>query len=166
MNVQLVPAVRDDEARLAALWQLYVYDLSDRFGFDVDADARFKPRPLDAYFGEPRRHAFLIHADGQLAGFALVDGKSRLSGDPSVWDMAEFFVMRKYRRQRVGERAAVSLFDRFAGTWEVRQRFVNEPATAFWRRIIGRYSAGGFEDLVIDDERHHGPAQRFTSGAR
>ncbi|HXU68835.1 MAG TPA: GNAT family N-acetyltransferase [Polyangia bacterium] len=164
MNVELVPAGRDDEARLAALWQLYVYDLSALFGFDVDADARFAHRPLDAYFGEPRRHAFLIRADEQLAGFALVDGKSRLTGDPTVWDMAEFFVLQRYRRRGVGERAAVSLFGRFAGTWEVRQRRVNEPATAFWRRIIGRYSGGRFEDLVLDDERHRGPAQRFISG--
>jgi predicted acetyltransferase len=68
---------------------------------------------------------------------------------------------RRYRRHGVGERAAGWLFDRFAGIWEVRRTSANTQATAFWRRIIGR--RGRFEDLVVDDERWHGPVQRFDS---
>jgi predicted acetyltransferase len=77
--------------------------------------------------------------------------------------MAEFFILRKFRRQRVGERAAVLLFDRFPGRWEVRQRSSNQPATAFWRSAIGRYTR--FEEELIDDERWRGPVQRFASRA-
>ena len=132
---------------------------------DVGDDGRFRVPPIDDYWSDPRRHPFLLRVDGTLAGFALVQERSRLSGDESVADMAEFFVLRRFRRRGVGERAAAWLFDRFPRVWEVRQKLENRAATAFWRRAIGRYSGGNFEELVLDDERWRGPVQRFDSSA-
>jgi predicted acetyltransferase len=163
VHVQVTPASRDDEPRLKALLELYVYDFSQMLGIDVGDDGRFKLPSLEVYFTDPRCHAFLTRADDKLAGFALVQQRSRLSGDEAVTDMAEFFVMRKYRRQGVGERAAAWLFDRFPGPWEVRERAANVAATAFWRRAIGRYTGHAFEELTLDDERWRGPVQRFDS---
>jgi predicted acetyltransferase len=160
MNVELSPAGDDDRARLAALFALYIYDLSAMLGLDVADDGRFVVPTLDG-----RGRAFLVRVGGVLAGFAIVAERSRLSGDAAVRDMAEFFVLRKYRGAGVGERAATALFDRFGGTWEVRQKAENAPATAFWRRIIGRYTNGSFEDFVVDDERWRGPVQRFVARA-
>jgi predicted acetyltransferase len=57
------------------------------------------------------------------------------TGEPH--DIAEFFVMRKYRGGGVGAQAAASLFDRFPGRWTVRQQLTNPAATAFWRKAIG-----------------------------
>ena len=71
-------------------------------------------------------------------------------------DMAEFFVMRKYRRGGVGTEAARGLFARFPGAWQVRQMRFNPQATVFWRRAI----PVPFED----DENDDGPLQRFTIG--
>jgi predicted acetyltransferase len=96
-------------------------------------------------------------------GFALVQPGSYLSADPSVFDMAEFFVLRRYRRKGVGECVAAWLFDRFAGTWEVREKANHTAAIAFWRRTIGRYTGDRFEDFALDDERWHGQVQRFDS---
>jgi predicted acetyltransferase len=163
VNLQITAASPDERERLTALLQLYVYDLSQILGIDVGDDGRFLTPPLDAYWTDPRRHPFLIRVEQRLAGFALVQQRSRLSGDEAVCDMAEFFVMRRYRRQGIGERAATWFFDRFSGPWEVRQRMENHPATAFWRRAIDRYTRGRFEDLVLDDERWRGPVQRFDS---
>ncbi len=163
MNLDIVPVTRDDRARLEALLELYVYDFSELLGFDVADDGRFRVPPVDAYFADPRCHAFLFRVDDRLAGFALVHRRSRLAGDESATDMAEFFVLRKYRRRRVGERAATSLFDRFPGVWEVRQKPRNHAATAFWCQVIGRYTNDRFERLTLDDERWRGPAQRFTT---
>jgi predicted acetyltransferase len=163
VNVQVTVAGPEDQPRLDALLELYVYDFSALLGIDVGDDGRFRAPPLDEYFTDPRRHAFLIRVDGKLAGFALVQQRSRLSGDEAVCDMAEFFVMRRYRRRGVGERVAAWLFDRFAGPWEVREKPENEAATAFWRRAIGRYTGGRFEELLLGDERWRGPVQRFDS---
>ena len=116
-----------------------------------------------SYWAEPGRHPFLIRVDGKLAGFALVNARSRLTGDDGVHDLAEFFVLRRYRRRGVGERAAAWLFERFRGRWEVRQKPENLAATAFWRRVIGRHTGERFEDVLWDDERWRGPVQRFES---
>jgi predicted acetyltransferase len=165
MNVHVAPAGPEDRARLLALVPLYVYDLSELLGLDVGDDGQFRPPPLDNYWTDPRCHPFLVRVDGTLAGFALVQRRSRLDGDESVTDMAEFFIMRRYRRRGVGERVAASLFDRYRGPWEVRQKIANTPATAFWRRAIARYTGGRFDEVVLDDERWRGPVQRFDSSA-
>lgn len=164
MNVEVTVAGADERARLAALFELYVYDFSEILGLDVGDDGRFHGPPLDAYFGgDARCHAFVVRVDGKLAGFALVQQRSRLDGDESVCDVAQFFVLRRYRRHGVGERAARWLFDRFRGRWEVRQEAKNHAATAFWRRAIARYTGGRFDEIVVADERWHGPVQRFDS---
>ena len=136
MNVQISAAAPEDRARLGALFELYAYDFSEILGLDVGDDGRFRAPALDAYWTDPRRHAFLIRVDERLAGFALVQERSRLTGKEAVCDVAEFFVMRRYRRHGIGDRAARWLFDWFRGRWEVRQKAENEAATAFWRRVI------------------------------
>jgi predicted acetyltransferase len=166
MTVQILPTTPADHARLCALFELYAYDLSDVLGLDVGDDGRFRVPSQDAYWTDPLRHAFLVQVGERLAGFALVQQRSRLTGDEGVNDMAEFFVMRRFRRQRVGEHVAASLFDRFRGPWEVREKAENKAATAFWRRVIGQYTGGRFEEITLDDARWRGPVQRFDSGLR
>jgi predicted acetyltransferase len=48
--------------------------------------------------------------------------------------MAEFFILRKYRHQGIGARAAWELFDRFPGRWEVFEIIENTAAQEFWRK--------------------------------
>jgi predicted acetyltransferase len=165
VSLEVRAAGREERERLVALLELYVYDFSEILGIDVGDDGRFRLPALDAYWTDPRCHAFLIRVDERLAGFALVQERSRLTGDEAVCDMAEFFVLRKYRRRGIGERVATWLFDRFRGPWEVRQKAEHHAATGFWRRAIGRYAGGRFEEAMIDDERWRGPVQRFDSRA-
>jgi predicted acetyltransferase len=166
MHVQCTPAGPDDHQRLLALLQLYAYDFSEILPLDVAEDGRFHVPSVTANLTAPGNHAFLIRADDKLAGFGLVQPRSYLTGDAGVFDMAELFVMRRYRRCGVGEQVARWLLDRFRGLWEVRQKAENQAATAFWRRIIARYTGGQFEELLLDDERWHGPVQRFDSARR
>ena len=162
-DAQITAAGPEEQAPLRALFELYAYDFSEMLGLDVGDDGRFRAPPLSAYWSDPRRHPFLIRVDERLAGFALVQERSRLTGDDAVRDVAELFVMRKYRRRGVGAYAARWLFDRFRGRWEVRQKVENQAATAFWRRVIGQYTDGRFEEVAWDDERWRGPVQRFDS---
>ena len=157
MNVQIAPAGAEDESVIAALLQLYVYDFSEMLGLDVTDEGRYHVPPTEG------RDAFLLRVDGKLAGFALHIGKSRLTGEEGVHDVAEFFVLARYRRAGIGEQAARWLFDRFPGRWEVRQKAENTRAIAFWRRVIDRYTGGRFEEEVLADDRWHGPVQRFDN---
>jgi len=168
MELEVVAAERLHLEVLRNLMQLYIYDFSEIDRFDVEESGRFDDRsainPLEAYWVDPWRSPFLIRVDVRLAGFALVHHKSRLTGAEGVWDMAEFFVLRKYRRSGVGAGAARRLFSTHPGPWEVRQRKTNTPAIAFWRKTIAAHTGGRFTEEELDDDRWRGPVQRFTTG--
>jgi predicted acetyltransferase len=161
--VTLTPAAQDDRATLENLVQLYCYDWSEIINHPVGDDGRFGDLPLASYWVDDWRHPFLLRVEGRLAGFALIGERSRLTGARGVFDMAEFFVMRNYRRQGVGSAAAFAAFDLFKGPWEVRQRDENADATTFWRRVIGEYTRRNYEEVRWDDAEWTGLVQRFTT---
>jgi predicted acetyltransferase len=161
VDVILTPAAQHT-AVLGRLFQLYCYDFSETLGLDVGEDGLFVSGRPEGYWTAARYHPFLIRAGGRLAGFAIVDTQSRLTGEP-LWDMNEFFVLRRHRLGGVGARAAAALFDAFPGRWEVREVARNTGAQAFWRKVIGRYTGGRFEEVVRDDETWRGPVQRFEA---
>jgi predicted acetyltransferase len=147
LPVEVIAATLDDKPVLGRLAQLYIHDFSEFVGADVDADGLYAFPWLDAYWTEPDRQPFLFRVDGHWAGFALVR-----VGKPH--DMAEFFVMRKYRRSGVGRMAARNLFERFPGAWQVRQERTNPAATRFWHTAI----PVAFEEGITE----RGPVQRFS----
>jgi predicted acetyltransferase len=161
MLASLVPATSGDATLLRNLLQLYCYDFAEFVGGEVGADGLFHVPSLDAYWQDAWRHPFVIRVGENVAGFALVHQKSRITGDESTWDMAEFFVMRQHRRRGVGAEMAKALFDRYPGRWEVRERRENERAITFWRSVIAAYTGGRFEETVYDDDRWKGPVQSF-----
>jgi predicted acetyltransferase len=161
--ISLIPATRAERPALENLMQLYIYDWSELRLLDVADDGRFPEYPLDAYWEDGGRHPLLLRVDGRLAGFALISEQSRLTGAPGVFDMAEFFVMRRFRRKGVGQRAASMVFDRFKGPWEIRQHDENTAAIAFWRTAIDRYTGGSYREVHWNDATWTGPVQMFSS---
>jgi predicted acetyltransferase len=129
---------------LANLLELYCHDLSVYFPIRVGADGRFGYPSLPRYFSEPgARFAFFVQSQGALAGFALATRGSPASARSDVWDVAEFFVLRQYRQQGVGEAAAARLWNLLRGDWLVRVACANQPALAFWRRATRQYTGHG-----------------------
>src|SRR5215813_6690596 len=92
VNIKVLPALREQKPVLANLLELYVYDFSEFMDLKLGADGRFGYKHLSRYWQEPGRHPFLIRVNGDLAGFALVQSGSQISGDTNVWDVAEFFI--------------------------------------------------------------------------
>jgi predicted acetyltransferase len=164
MNIDVAPASFFEKPILERLYQLYDYDFSEFDQSDVDANGLFIIEYLNTYWQEDGRYPFLVRVDGKLAGFVLV---SRLPGKGAqgeeVHSIAEFFVMRKYRGLGVGRWVAFQVFDRFPGEWRVEEMSVNLPAQAFWRRVIGEYTAGAYVERIRDDEEWQGPEQIFKS---
>jgi predicted acetyltransferase len=144
MHIELVSATLADRERLENLFELYLHDFSELLGYAPGEDGRFGYPPLDLYWKERGRFPFLIRADGRLAGFVLVASGSQVSGDPDVFDMAEFFVVRGLRRHGVGLAAAAQAFAAFPGTWEVRVMGQNTAAQRFWERAVPRFAPGRF----------------------
>ena len=163
MQITLLPAAASEQPALANLMQLYHYDLSEVNGADVDECGRFDSRPLEIYWTEAGCHAFLIHVDQQLAGFALVNRQSRLHNPFDGHSFADFFVMRRYRRQGVGRTAAIFLFDRFPGAWEVSSSADNVPGHVFWRSVVDHYTDGHYSETWLQSPLWRGPIESFVA---
>ena len=133
-----------EQVVLQNLLELYVHDLSEVFPFvQLGADGRFGYPNLAAFWSEPaRRFAFLIKEGGKVAGFALVTLGSPAAEEPDVYDVAEFFVLRGYRRSGVGRRAAALLWQQLPGEWTVRSSEANPSAVAFWNDVVAELTHG------------------------
>lgn len=144
--VGVVEATIADRPVVRHLLELYQHDLSEFDDRDVDVHGLYSYPYLDDYWVDADRRPFLIDVDGRWAGFALV----RLG--PPV-DISEFFVMRRFRRSGVGREAALQLFRKYPGEWQLRQLASNASAASFWRSII----PVEFDEFETQD----GPVQRF-----
>jgi predicted acetyltransferase len=163
LNIEINFASKDERPILRNLMELYQHDFSEYDGSDTGPSGLYNYPCLDYYWNEPERSPFLVRVDGQLAGFVLVARYNYLTGQKDSWVLAEFFVMRKYRRQGVGKYVACHIFDRFHGEWQVAQIPENIPATAFWRKVITCYTHGNFQEHDSNNDHWRGPVQMFTS---
>lgn len=163
--VSFRPASRDERLVLQNLAQLYLYDFSEVLEMHVGDDGRFGDIDLSAYWTDEWRHAFLLRVEDRLAGFALISERSKITGESGVFDMTEFFVLRRFRRRGVGRAAAFAAFDWFRGRWEVRQREENPNATAFWRRTIQEYTLGEYEETRWERPEWSEIVQAFGTGS-
>jgi predicted acetyltransferase len=163
-DVEVVPATAEQEPVIANLFELYSHDFSEFFELTLGPDGRFGSQHLHLYWEEPGRHPFIIRAGGRLAGFAFVRRGSEVSGDAGVWDVAEFFVARGFRRLGVGTRAARGIWAMFPGRWEVRVMNRNRKALKFWRRAVGEFLGREVEPTVHAKEGQAWHVYSFETG--
>ena len=161
-RVVLNSATSADAELLSNLLELYIHDLSAAFpDVELGANGRFGYRPLALYWSQPEsRFAFLIRYDARIAGFALVTRGSPATDDPNVFDVAEFFVLRRYRRAGVGRQAAEQLWKRFPGRWIVRVFEGNPGAVPFWSCVIEAFTG---KAVTVIERPGHPPAWRVFS---
>jgi predicted acetyltransferase len=149
LEVVLDVAASSDAGLLGNLLELYMHDLSEAFpDIELGTDGRFGYDTLPLYWSEPDcRFPFLIRYGTRVAGFVLVTRGSPASDDPGVFDVAEFFVIRRHRRSGVGRRAAFLVWDRLPGRWIVRVSEGNTGAVPFWAGVIAEYTRGAATEL-------------------
>jgi predicted acetyltransferase len=165
MHIQVLVAQSSDAPLMANLLELYLHDFSEFVPSEIGEDGRFGYPYLAAYWQERDRFPFLIRVDTQLAGCALVRQGSMLSGDPHVMDMAEFFILRRWRRRGIGRTAAHALFQHFPGWWEVRVLEANVGALPFWEQTVSAYTKHRFERMSWVNEGTCWQVFRFESEA-
>lgn len=144
---------------MGQLMQLYLYDFTEFSGDDIADDGFYFYPYLDRYWEEPGRYPYLIQVDEKVAGFVLIRTTQEAGVD--VHHIAEFFVLKKYRRQRIGWSAAREAFDLFPGNWRVFEIPENFPAQSFWRRTINEYTEGNY--FEEHDPEDGGPIQVFNN---
>ena len=151
-QLEVVPATREQEPILKNLLELYSQDFSEFQELSIGADGRFGYKRLPLYWSEPDRYPFLVRMDGKLAGLVFVKRGSEVSGDEAVWDMAEFFILRGYRRRGIGMQTAHEVFGRFPGLWEVRVMPSNVAACQFWARAIPSFTGGTIHSARVEKD--------------
>jgi predicted acetyltransferase len=150
-DVVLDVATPADEPLLMNLLQLYIHDLSAAFpDVELGPDGRYGYEKLPLYWSEPeRRFPFLVRFESRVVGFALITRGSPATDDPDVFDIAEFFVIRRHRRSGLGREAAFHLWDRFPARWTVRVSEGNAGALRFWQGVTDRYTTGDVKRSVL-----------------
>ena len=122
--------------------QFYMYDFSEYTGSDLESNGLFgEYANLDDYWKENgQRFPYIIKMDERYIGFVFV--RIIDMEEKNYFSMAEFFIMRKYRRKGFGREVAEQVFDLHRGQWEVYQMETNTAAQAFWKRVILEYTKG------------------------
>jgi predicted acetyltransferase len=161
--VTLARATVEQAPVLANLLELYAHDFSEFNALEIDASGRFGYAHLPSYWKEPGRHPFLIKVNDNLAGFVFIRQGSQVTGDENMWDVAEFFILRRYRRSGVGMLAAHDIWSRFRGRWEVRVMEQNSPALEFWRRAVNRFTGEAARPFYFEDNGTLWHVFRFES---
>lgn len=163
MDIQINLVDESQKSILRQLIELYEYDFSEYDQNDLNEYGYYGYRYLDYYWTEKGREPFFIKVEGKLAGFVFVNEFCYLVKGAGAKSIAEFFIMRKYRRQGIGKKAAYMAFDRYPGDWEVIQQQHNLPSIQFWERVIHEYTAGHFRKEPVQTEDWEGQALIFNN---
>jgi predicted acetyltransferase len=161
-------AEKAQQPLIEAMLQLYTHDFSEHWAGtprgELGEDGRFPPYPLDDYWREEGRVPLLFRKAGLPVGFALLNRYAH-SGLPVDVSMAEFFVVRKHRREGLGRIAFDEILARHSGAWEVAVVRRNLAALDFWQRVLdGARTVTGFEARDHRDARWDGTIFRFRVG--
>lgn len=154
-KIKLIPATQSDYPILFNLARFYAYDISEFYGdepgWEMEDDGLYGVGvDYKAYFENPDAHPFLIRYQGELAGFAIVDKDSI---DPCDFNMAQFFILRTYKRKSFGKQIAFECFKKFKGTWEVHIMPKNTAAYHFWKSVIRDFTHDRYSEQLLKNKK-------------
>lgn len=161
-GITLSLATSAESPLLKNLLELYEYDFSEFTGSDVGADGTYQYQYLNEYWIEPNRFVYIAFVRGKIAGFVMVN--THFIDNVLRWSIAEFFVLRKYRRQGIGEYMAKYAFNQHPGQWVIMQIGSNLAAIKFWRKVVTRYTGGKYDECEGTGDGQAGVMQLFNNG--
>ena len=156
MSFEIYDATKEDEKEISLnLMQRYTYELS----FFEDETRNLKlldnglyavSRYTELYWKEEKRHPYILKCDGELAGFVL-----ERFNENDTNEIAEFFILNKYRKLGAGTFMAKEMFKRYKGKWEIRTLLKNKRAQDFWRKVVKESSNGNYKECLIRDNSRY-----------
>lgn len=147
-RMQTRPATAADHPIIGHLLELYLYDMAEIYRFPVGPDGLYAYDRLDEFWVHPH----LILSNDDIAGFALIIERCPITGRSPCYFMAEFFVMRPYRRQGFGTGCALGLIGEYPGLWHVGVVERNHQAAKFWAHLFEPFQTR-ISHHEHDDER-------------
>lgn len=144
---KLIPAPLTDHPVIQNLGRFYVYDMSEYVreeDWAIPNDGLYECIDFKKYWQTDQAFPFLLRYNNELAGFVIIDKKG---ADPkTAFNMAQFFILRRFKGHGVGKYIAQLCFDQFRGNWEVMVMPANSGAYQFWTYCIQDYTGGKFTE--------------------
>ncbi|MCK0473231.1 GNAT family N-acetyltransferase [Halalkalibacter sp. APA_J-10(15)] len=165
-NIQIKLVEESEKSVLKQLIEFYEYDFSEFNNHDVNKHGYYGYRYFDHYWTEDDRVPLFITVDEKIAGFVLINDYCYVLKEKPSRSIAEFFVMRKYRKQGIGTKVAYLVFDRFKGNWEVLVHPENRVSFHFWKNVIEDYTQGDFLTKEVTTEEWAGTGYIFSSDGK
>lgn len=155
MYFEIYDAKENEKEIILNLMQLYTYELSffedETTNFQLlDSGLYAMSKYIELYWKEENRHPYLLKFNGNLAGFVL-----ERFNEENHNEIAEFFVINKYRKLGAGTFMAKEMFKRYKGKWEIRTLLKNKRAQEFWRKVVKEASDGNYEEHLIRDNSRY-----------
>ena len=156
MNYEIYEA-NDEKGKTVIynLMQIYTYELSffedETTNFELlDTGLFAMSKYLELYWKDENRHPYILKCNGELAGFVL-----QRYNENNYNEIAEFFVLNKYRKLGAGTFMAKEIFKKYRGKWEIRTLLKNKRGQEFWRKIVKEVSNGAYrEQLIRNNSRY------------
>lgn len=151
LDIKLIRANINDYPVIQNMARFYVYDLSRECGlisedWAIPANGLYESFDFKQYFEDSTREAHVIKVNDELAGFVLLNKICALpKGD---WNMGEFFILAKFQRKGIGQKAAHQIWNDHPGLWEVSVIPENISALAFWRKSISNYTFSKYKEKI------------------
>lgn len=142
MEIYLDKVLEDKKDTLYRLLEYSLYEESLNDGNEMNDEAIFEYKYFDKYFTDNDRDAFFIREKdtNKLLGFVMIN--TYMQKNDNGHSIAEFLVIPKYRRCKIGKRVAFECFNMYKGIWEVSPSFNSESAYLFWKKVIDEYTNG------------------------
>lgn len=155
MEFNLVKVEEKNKEIIYNLMQLYIQELSmyedETTNFKLLDNGLYEMSPYIAlYWKEENRHPYILKCNNELAGFVLYR-----YNENNMNEIAEFFIINKYKRVGAGTFMANSMFKKYKGKWEIRTLRKNERAQSFWRNVINKASNGNFKEQYINNNTRY-----------
>ena len=135
-KVELIQVKTEDREKVKGLFQYYLYEMSDFLSLSPSERGLFEypEHVLESYWNCDDHYPFLIHCNGEIAGFSLL---RKYPPDKTWYDIGQFFVLKKFNGQGVGKKAFELSVSMFPGQWITRVLIENNRALSFWTSVVG-----------------------------
>ena len=151
MEIYLSEVKKEEKEILYRLLQYSLFEESEYDSNEMTKEAIFEYKYFDLYFTEDNRYAFFIKEQetDKLLGFVMINKYMQKFEDGH--SIAEYLVIPKYRRNKIGKKIAFEIFDKYPGNWEVKPSNNSEKAYLFWKNTIEEYTNNNcrFEDGIF-----------------
>ncbi|WP_137935706.1 GNAT family N-acetyltransferase [Chitinivorax sp. B] len=137
-KIDLIHTDINEKNIIRNLYQFYSYDSSDWESFDLESNGLFYMD--DNYFAHYWElegwSANLIKVNDEIAGFLLIEHNTLPGLDAP--EFADLFLMKKYRRQGIGQQIVEGVMLGTAHPWVVNVFVDDTQAMDFWNAMFNR----------------------------